>query len=587
MIAFPLRCLIVTPFVVLALIAGVAMYFFSTITMSNIATTVGSQYIKEVEGRIHDRINSFLAPLNTIINLNQAVFTQQPDVLTDLNALSIRFYEQAQLYPQMTFISVATADGRYLASAQDPTHKGKHNLAANYINQPLTMEGFYYDPKRGIGEKIVTDPTFDYDPRVRPFYTVALSAKSMAWSEITPYYGYPSLGVSLSVPIFDQNDNVLAVTATSMALVELDSFLKSLDLIDDAYVFIAEENGALIATSQSETLYTKTPSTTVRVRLQDSQNDILRSAGQDLSTNTQELTVNGEHYLYFLHPITLPHNKTWLIGTLIPAAHHQSLLATYTKSTVWVTLGLFLCIGLIGSLIARYIGQPIQTLNKATNNDNLTSIQKLPQPLSAIREINSLSQGLITMADTLSDTLHHLEQKVMDRTEYLRDENDILLETTLTDELTGLLNRRGLNEALSRTIDDYLQNDQDFIFVICDIDHFKLINDEFGHTIGDEALSKVAKCLGSTRFGADIVARYGGDEFVLVFINTEADDVVKRIEQVRQECESAPVTILPITMSFGLVQASTINPLTMRNIIQLADAKLYQSKNNGRNTLSR
>ncbi|MBR7889535.1 diguanylate cyclase [Marinomonas sp. A79] len=584
--AVPLRWLIVTPFVVLALLAGAAMYFFSTITMSNIATTVGTQYIKEVEGRIYDRVNNFLEPLNTIININQARFSQQPEVLNDLTPLAVRFYEQARLYPQMTFISVATADGRYLASSQDPINRGKHNMAANYANEPLTMEGFYYDPLRGLGEKITTDPTFGYDPRIRPFYTDALTEKDTAWSTITPYYGYPTLGVGLSVPIYDQNGEVLAVTATSMALVELDNFLKSLELIDDAYVFIAEEDGALIATSQTEALFEKTPTATTRARLEYSDNEVLRSASQDLTTSTQELTVNDDDYLYYIHPIALPHNKTWLIGILIPAAHHESLLAAYTKSTISVTLVLFLCIGFIGSLIAHYIGKPIQQLNRAANHEKLSSIQNLPQPLSSISEINSLSQGLISMADTLSDILHHLEQKVMDRTEHLQDENDTLLETTLTDELTGLLNRRGLNAALNSAIDDYHNKAQDFVFVICDIDHFKAINDEYGHTTGDEALAAVSHCLKSTRFGADIVARYGGDEFVLVFVNVDANDVIEKIQRVRQECERAATMALPVTMSFGLVKASSIDTVTMESIIQHADIKLYQSKNSGRNTIT-
>lgn len=583
----PLRWLIVTPFVVLALISGITMYFVSTVTISNIATSVGAQYIKEVENRIYDRVQDFMAPLSDIVELNLNAFSHRPELLDDLTQIADRFYEQATPYNQMTFISTATADGRYLASAQDPTISGKHNIAANFINKPLTMEGFEFDPVNFIGPKILSDATFSYDPRGRPFYKDAIKENKMTWSDIHPYYGYPTLGIGLSAPIYDQQGTLLGVTATSIALIELDKYLESLELVEGAYLFLAEEDGALIATSEQGELYRKADGVTHRVNLNNHPNTTLQLASQTLTPGTHKFSDNGQEYLYFVRSISLKYGKNWLIGILIPSAYHKSLLTDYTQSTIIITLALFICIGLLGSLIAWYIGKPIQVLNQAANSKNIKSIQLLPHPLSHVNEINSLSQGLSSMADTLSDIMQNLEKKVAERTSVLQDENDSLLENSLTDELTQLYNRRGFNQILELALKKAQQSHQQITFVLCDIDHFKRINDEFGHTAGDIALVAVATNLrNNTRASVDIVARYGGEEFIMVFINTDVTQVMSRLNSIQENFKTHPVIKNQhITMSFGVVHVDAGSSLSADDLIEQADRKLYQAKNSGRNKI--
>ncbi len=585
--SIPLRWLIVTPFVILALIAGITMYLVSTVTISNIASRVGIQYIKEVEGRIYDRVQGFMGPLSDIVEINLNAFSHRPELLDDLVPLTNRFYEQAIPYNQMTFISMATVDGRYLASAQDPIKRGQHSIAANFINEPLTMEGYHYDPMHFIGSKIVEDDSFIYDPRTRPFYQDAIKANTVAWSNIHPYYGYPTLGIGLSAPIYSQKGELLGVTATSIALVELDKYLKSLELVDGAYLFLAEENGSLIASSEQSELFKTADGVTSRVGLNNHPNTVLQLASYSLVAGTHKINVEGQEYLYYVKPITLKYDKKWLIGILIPSAYHKSVLAGYTQSTVIITLVLFICIGLIGSLLAWYIGSPIQILNQAANAKDIKSIQQLPDPLSKIREINSLSQGLSSMADNLFDIMQHLEKKVAERTSVLQGEKDHLLEDALTDELTTLYNRRGFNQVFKQTLKYAQQNHQKITFVLCDIDHFKRINDKFGHTVGDFALISVAANLKKhARLTSDIVARYGGEEFTLVFINTDLRKVLDRLNSIREEFKKNPVVKdQHITMSFGVVYAEDARSISAEELIEQADKKLYQAKNSGRDKI--
>ncbi|WED28247.1 diguanylate cyclase [Vibrio sp. DW001] len=585
--SIPLRRLIVTPFVVLALISGVTMYLVSTVTISHIANSVGLQYIKEVENRIYDRVRDFTAPLSSIVEINRKAFSHRPELLNDFTPMATRLYEQAVPHAHMTFISIATEDGRYLASSRDPIGKIQHNIAANFVSKPMTMEGFEYDPAGIIGSKITTEPTFSYDPRPRPFYKDAVKAKRMVWSDIHPYYGYPALGVGLSAPIYNQEGKLLGVTATSVALIELDNYLKSLELVDNTYVFLAEEDGALIATSEQDDLYRIKDGVTTRINIHNHSKGLLQLASQFLEGGTHPLEFKGQQYLYHVRPISLEFGKTWLIGILIPSAYHKAILAEYAQSTVIITLILFACIALIGSLIAWYIGKPIYLLNQAANDKSIESIQMLTQPLSRIREINSLSQGLHSMADDLVDIMQNLEKKVSERTSHLQDENVHLLENALTDELTTLYNRRGFNQVFRQTLLYAQQKHMPLTFVLCDVDHFKRINDKFGHTAGDRALVSIATNLKNhTRSSRDIVARYGGEEFALVFLNVDSTQVMERLSSIRETFANTPVfDNQHITMSFGVVHMHKLSSISAEGLIEQADKKLYQAKNSGRNKI--
>ena len=585
--SIPLRWLIITPFVMLALISGVVMYWVSTVTISNIVQSVGLHYIQEVEKRVHDRVQTFTAPLTTIVDINRHAFSNQPELLDDLLPLSTRFYEQAFTHSQMTFISVATPDGRYIAASRDAIGKVGQNIAANFVNEALTMEGFEYDPKAFVGPKIESLPTFEYDPRVRPFYIDAVAAKGGVWSNIHPYYGQPILGIGFSKPIYDQQGEFIGVTATSIALLELNHYLETLPLVDNAYIFVAEPSGELVATSLQDELYHVENDVYTRVTLATHQEKLFHLANQNLEIGTHNLTIEGEHYLYYVTPIELNYGKTWVTGILIPAAYHKEALSEYTQTAIFITLTLFASIALVGAAIAWYIGKPIQLLNQAANDKKIESIQTLKQPLSRIKEVNSLSQGLHSMADNLLDILQNLEQKVSERTSHLQDENDNLQEEALTDELTKLYNRRGFKQVYEQTLQLANQKNLQVAVVLGDIDHFKVINDKFGHSAGDAALVSVATILKKhTRSSMDIVARYGGEEFILVFLGMDHAQTIQRLSSIQKEFSSkAIIEKHYITMSFGLVHVEDLTSIKPEELIEQADKKLYRAKASGRNRI--
>lgn len=153
-----------------------------------------------------------------------------------------------------------------------------------------------------------------------------------------------------------------------------------------------------------------------------------------------------------------------------------------------------------------------------------------------------------------------------------------------TDRLTGLLNRRGLDEALRAIIGSARRNGRSIVLVVTDIDHFKAVNDAHGHAVGDEAIRAFGDCLTANVARRDLVARIGGEEFAVVMTDVDAQTALCATEVLREcveELRVGPGRERSITASFGLVPLRL--DITLTELLARADAALYQSKARGRN----
>src|SRR5450830_113180 len=164
-----------------------------------------------------------------------------------------------------------------------------------------------------------------------------------------------------------------------------------------------------------------------------------------------------------------------------------------------------------------------------------------------------------------------------------------LHEQTIHDPLTGLYNRRYLSDALAREIMQAKRANSTLTFVMADIDHFKFVNDSYGHQAGDEVLVQVASLLKKHARGSDIACRYGGEEFLLVFPGTSLEFARKRAEEIQQNCAALSIQHegknIAVMLSFG-VAAYPDHGQQWEQIIVKADKALYQSKCNGRNQVT-
>jgi diguanylate cyclase (GGDEF)-like protein/PAS domain S-box-containing protein len=163
-----------------------------------------------------------------------------------------------------------------------------------------------------------------------------------------------------------------------------------------------------------------------------------------------------------------------------------------------------------------------------------------------------------------------------------------LIDAALTDPLTGLHNRRGLegrSEALHFRPGGASAAQ---VWIMVDIDHFKRVNDTHGHEAGDEVLKAVAEALRSTARVGDIVARFGGEEFVLVLPDTSAEMAARIAERLRLAIETSSTDvdgqIIRVTASFGVAQRAPQE--SQLEVLERADAALFSSKKDGRNRVT-
>jgi len=162
------------------------------------------------------------------------------------------------------------------------------------------------------------------------------------------------------------------------------------------------------------------------------------------------------------------------------------------------------------------------------------------------------------------------------------------IELAVTDPLTGLHNRRYLDNHLSVLFKRSVNRGRPLSVLITDIDRFKLVNDVYGHDAGDQVLREFAARVRATVRGADLACRYGGEEFVVVMPDTSADVAAAVAERLRTAVESAPFTLrgtgqaLDITASFG-ISSRMQSCETPEDLVKQADLALYAAKNGGRN----
>ncbi len=190
------------------------------------------------------------------------------------------------------------------------------------------------------------------------------------------------------------------------------------------------------------------------------------------------------------------------------------------------------------------------------------------------------------------DTRKQHAQELLRIQKELREANKKLHQLTLKDGLTGIANRRALDDCIKR---EWLRavREKTFLSVILlDIDHFKLYNDTYGHQAGDRCLQQIATALTKTvRRPADLVARYGGEEFALVLPNTGRDGAAhvarmlqEAILELKMPHEMSPVSKV-VTASFGVATMQPSLKSKHNRLIELADRMLYQAKRAGRNRI--
>lgn len=239
---------------------------------------------------------------------------------------------------------------------------------------------------------------------------------------------------------------------------------------------------------------------------------------------------------------------------------------------------------------ASLISRPLERLSAQARRiqDGDEGVELIVRGASA--EVRRLSVALKGMAETLISRKNalalnnqQLEHKVAERTAELARSNEALQQLARHDALTGLPNRFATDERLAQEFTRYARTGLPYSLMVLDIDHFKRVNDNHGHAVGDQVLRHMAGVLRASLRASDFVGRTGGEEFLVLLPDTRLEAALSVAEKVRVAAEAHPVApVGSVTLSIGVCEVAS-DQQTADEAVRLADKCLYRAKQAGRN----
>ena len=243
----------------------------------------------------------------------------------------------------------------------------------------------------------------------------------------------------------------------------------------------------------------------------------------------------------------------------------------------------------LNTQINKHIKELSQNAGEAKSIEQLQSMinSKLNSITASIKKREEIE---LRRTEELDSTLTVMESKLSqmeERTNFYRSKWLEEKSRSETDSLTELPNRGAYDKRISEEIQRWSRNPEPLCLAVLDIDHFKKINDKYGHAVGDKTLQIVAKALKKSFRATDFVSRFGGEEFACLMVNTHTDEVMVPLEKVRKAIESIPFVIkkdrLNITISIGVTELKESDDSL--SIFERADKALYEAKQTGRNKI--
>jgi len=318
-------------------------------------------------------------------------------------------------------------------------------------------------------------------------------------------------------------------------------------------------------------------------------NALEKNSGVEYHLNLSEDRKTIEVYIP-LGPIGLPGITAFSRISLESIGSRYSDLYKEIGLTV---LGMTLLHVLFGWLLFRLIVSPILQLQvgaqRVAHGDYAVKI-----PVARDDEIGILASSFNYMTENLRDAFLRVNLQM----DQLKQAHGRIEQMAITDELTGLYNRRHFFDFIQRHISQSIRHGSPLGLIILDIDHFKKVNDTYGHIIGDRILRETGHLLAQMVRKSDVVARYGGEEIILLFPETSLENTIMAAEKIRaticgQRFELPDGVTITISASFGVVELQNYLVNVSKDTKELhtafidsADHALYRAKHEGRNRVA-
>lgn len=277
-----------------------------------------------------------------------------------------------------------------------------------------------------------------------------------------------------------------------------------------------------------------------------------------------------------------------LLGYAVVEMSLEALAQQRRDLLIWslaTAVGGLMLAGVMASVLADLVSSQIGRINRVVE---LVGEGQLGERVDVARSgiLRPLAVGINAMVARIATTQEELQQQIAHATQELRDQKDAAEQAARTDSLTGVSSRRAFSEAAEAEMQRALRYRTELSLLMMDLDHFKVVNDTHGHVTGDAVLVSFAQTVQQLVRKVDMVARLGGEEFVVLLPNITAEQATALAERIREAVHNSHLLVdgkpLQFSVSVGVAQFDR-RELSLTGWLARADAALYQAKAQGRN----
>jgi diguanylate cyclase (GGDEF)-like protein len=400
-------------------------------------------------------------------------------------------------------------------------------------------------------------PPPGFDPTVRPWYKAAIKSFPNI-SQGIPYQEIKTKEwlVSISKALIDDKNHITGVITIDTSL---NKILKKIDekKIFNIFNFIIRDDGLIIVChnklSLNKNFFEK------------------NKINKNIFNNSNGFFEYGNHEdkIAYFNKIE---DLGWIVITEIDKKEILiPIIKNFFFTYVIISLILIIFVFFMTVFITKDIINSLYNLHK--NIQFIINNEQFKRMNSSFVEINEIYENILSLT---KNALYKKNQE-------LKKLNKKLEEMAIKDKLTGLYNRYKFNEELLNEIKRYKRYKIPFCLIMFDTDHFKKINDTFGHDVGDKVLKEIAEITKDTIRDTDLAARWGGEEFMILCSNTKLEEGINIAERLRKTISNHDFGInRRVTISLGIVEYND-EKMEMKDILKIVNEKLYQAKNSERN----
>jgi diguanylate cyclase (GGDEF)-like protein len=566
---------LVLPFVVLIIVLSLLIGMLSYSAGSRAVVSVAEQMLNQTADRIALTVQRHVDGATEV--LESALPRDMPvvaDVSADLDGLRARFWSATSMHPGLSnYVFYGNSQGDFVGLFRHGAGEAelRVKLAAQDYRSAYSVQGI-----RGPLGMPKNDDT-DFDPRARPWYVAARSTGREAWSEIYINYWDRDLVITRSRQVLGMDGRFEGVVAADVSLKALNDFIGDLHISSRGVAFVMETNGDLIAASDGNSIHVDGSGGIGRLHAADSENATVRNIYGTLQAHlAEEQLLGGTRRTFtFIRPdgetiyaayswVRDNAGLSWVTVVAVPRSDILGALDRNVRWTLLISVVTVIIALLVGLSVVRWVVRDVRRLSRAAAQ---------------------IGKGQMNVALKIerSDEIGQLARSFMDMQAELN-----------TDKLTGVTSRAALLRYLDAAVNKRGRRAGElfsqFTLMFIDLNRFKAINDTLGHDYGDLTLIEVGQRLRGIVREDDIVARFGGDEFVLVFWGIATAGFAARVREKIDLALAPPLQCLREVkgaegMTVGASLGAAFYPRDGKDVdtlIKLADQGMYEDKAAGR-----